>query len=424
MRERSLQGELRKWLLIIVAVFGIVGTLISFTLAYFHAKDLQDDFLEQIGSWIRAGNTIDTQSLPSDFDDEQIIIQPVAANRPLRLPTGLNPGFHNLDGERDPWRILIIEHRGGRFAIAQQTELREEIAFGSALTSALPFLFLSASLFVGLRIIFRRQLRPINRLAQELNHRDSNDLTRLDVDQVPEEITLFVNAINQLLVRVEQSIKRQQRFIADAAHELRTPVAGLSLLAENHQNNERSDTSLFKTGLYRLQTLVEQLLNLARLQADTPSQEKDLSANELLREVVVSLHPLADNKNQDLGVTRNEAIQIIDRDNGLWHVFQNAISNAIRYTPEGGSVDVALFRDEGSLVFMVEDNGPGIASEILELVFEPFHRGRNHANESNGLGLAICRQIAEKNNGSVSLNNRESGGARFLYKQPLTPGHL
>ncbi len=293
MKPISLQAELRKWLVIIVGVFGITGSIVSFTLAYFHAKDLQDDFLEQIGGWLRAGNTIDTGSLLYDFDDEQIIIQPLSADRPLNLPSSLKPGFNDLEGEEDPWRILVIQHRGEWFAIAQQTELREEIAFSSALTAALPILLLSVALYIGLHVIVRRQLRPINLLAQEINHRDSNELSHLSTERIPGEVKPFIDAINQLLQRVEASIKRQQRFIADAAHELRTPVTGLSLLAENFRKGEERDAELLQSGLQRLQNLVEQLLNLSRLQADTPKQDTVVADNEVLQEVVLSLYPLA-----------------------------------------------------------------------------------------------------------------------------------
>ena len=286
-------------------------------------------------------------------------------------------------------------------------------------------LLLSLALYIGLRIIVRRQIRPISRLAREVNERDSNDLTHLRADEIPQEIRPFVDAINRLLDRVEQSFTRQKRFIADAAHELRTPIAGLSLMAESFRNSQQGEAQLLQTGLNRLQTLVEQLLNLARLQADTPQREKLVAADEVLREVVISLHPLADQKNQDLGVTRNDALQIVDRDESLWQIFQNSIGNAIRYTPEGGSINIALFKENESLIFQVEDSGPGIPPESLSTVFEPFHRGRSHANESNGLGLAICKQIAERNNASITLENREEGGARFIYTEYMpkpTPG--
>ena len=419
MKQTSLQGDLGKWLLIIVAVFGVTGSLISAAVAYDEAKELQDDFLKQIGTWLRAGHTIETRALLHDFDDEDIIIQPLAAERPLRLPKDLKAGFNNVH-RHDRWRVLVVKHRGERYAIAQQTELREELAFNSAMSSALPMLLLSLALYVGLHIIIRRQLRPVNQLAREVNDRDSNDLTLLKTDQVPQEIKPFIDAINQLLVRVEQSVARQKRFIADAAHELRTPIAGLGLLAESFSDSQQREAQLLQKGLNRLQTLVAQLLNLARLQADTPQQEKRVAANEILQEVVISLHPLADSKNQDLGVTRNDAIQIIDRDESLWQIFQNSISNAIRYTPEGGSINIALFEENKSLVFQVEDSGPGIPAETLATVFEPFHRGRSHANESNGLGLAICKQIAERNNASIVLENRDEGGARFVYREPLS----
>lgn len=420
MKQTSLQRDLRKWLLIFVTIFGVIGTLVSFSVAYFHAKELQDDLLEQIATWLKAGNSIDTKSLQHDFDDEQIVIQPLVAKRPLQFPNQLQPGFDNIDIGEETWRIFVIQHRNEHYVIAQETDLREELALGSALTSALPILLISITLLIGLPIIINRLLHPIHILAQEVNQRNSSELAHLRTNNVPEEIAPFIDATNRLMERVEQSIKRQQRFIADAAHELRTPVAGLSILAENLENSNQTETSLLQSGLKRLQSLVEQLLNLARLQADKPVQENVVFANELLKEIVISLYPLAAKKKQDLGVIKNDSIQVINRDNHLWHIFQNSISNAIRFTPEGGAINITLSEEEKQLVFIVEDSGPGIEPEALKHIFEPFHHGRSHANESNGLGLAICQEIAKKNQGRLSLLNLDEGGIRFLYQQPLT----
>lgn len=421
MKQASLQRELRKWLLILVSAFAVIGSTISFNVAYFHAKDLQDDLLEQIATWLKAGNSIDTVSLQYDLDDEHIVIQPLLSSRPLAFPPDRPLGFDYVEIEEATWRILVVPHQNQKYVIAQETDIRENLALGSALTSVLPMILLSISLLFGLQIMIKRLLQPINQLANEVNQRDSHDLTQLSVDQVPEEITPFINSINHLMWRVEQSIKRQQRFISDAAHELRTPVAGLSILAENLPVSKEADaTKLLHSGLTRLQTLVEQLLNLARLQADTRVREEIVSANEILQDVVISLYPLADQKQQDLGVDKNEAIQVTDRDNHLWHIFQNAISNAIRYTPKNQTINVALSKEADQLVFVVDDNGPGIDDDTMKHVFEPFHRGRSSANESNGLGLAICQEIAQKNQGSLVLKNLEGGGMRFCYQQKIT----
>lgn len=420
LKHTSLQRDLRKWLLILVATFCVVGSLISFAAAYIQAKELQDDLLEQIATWLQAGNSINTQSLRYDLDDESIVVQSLAVTQPLQFPTDLESGLGYVDINEATWRILVVQHQDQLYAIAQETDIREKLALSSALASAIPMLLLSLSLLVGLQIIIKRLLRPINQLAAEVNQRDSDDLTRLHTDHVPEEITPFIHAINRLMGRVEQGIKRQQRFIADAAHELRTPVSGLSIQAENLQNNKQADVSNLRSGLNRLQSLVEQLLNLARLQADTPTREEVISVNELLQDVVISLHPIADRKEQDLGVEKIETIKITNRDNHLWHIFQNAISNAIEYSPEGKTINVSLYEEDNQLVFIVDDNGPGIDSETMKHVFEPFHRGRSHANKSNGLGLAICEEISRKNRGRLILENLDQGGMRFRYQQPLS----
>ncbi|NVK32723.1 MAG: sensor histidine kinase [Gammaproteobacteria bacterium] len=418
--SRSLQKDLGRFTLILTLCGSLLFTALASGLAYFRAKEVQDDVLEQIATWAEPA-LLTNQRPINRKDDERIVIQTLDSRWPLNLNPNLSEGFHYARQDRNTWRVLIVERQGGKIAVAQQTDLREEIAEGSATVAAVPILLLGSIFYLGVIWVVRKRLRPIRSLAGDLDARSELELSPINTSDLPTEIKPFTNAINRLLARTRDSIQRQQRFIADAAHELRTPVAGLSLLAENVQNahNDQANIDLLKQGLDRLQSLVEQLLNLARLQADVTPTEKHIQADELLQQVVIDLYPLAEQKSIDLGVVQNDVIQVNDHDNGLWHIMQNSISNAIRYTPEGGQVDISLVREGDELVFRVTDTGPGIPEKDLASIFEPFNRGSQVNNIGNGLGLSIAKQAADQRRGTIKLSNRNEGGLVFEFRWPF-----
>jgi two-component system OmpR family sensor kinase len=166
-----------------------------------------------------------------------------------------------------------------------------------------------------------------------------------------------------------------------------------------------------------LNGLVNQLLKLARLRNVSVDKLAPTSADDILKQTVASLYPLAENKNIDLGVTESSAIQLNDFNGGLSQLFENAIANAIYYTPEGGQVDVSLTVNNGYATFQVTDTGPGIDPTQLENVFTPFYRITGNNDSGSGLGLAICNEIAQQLNGKISLANRKEGGLNFSYIQ-------
>lgn len=240
----------------------------------------------------------------------------------------------------------------------------------------------------------------------------------------PNQIKPFMVSINRLLARLQQAITQQQRFVADAAHELRTPVTALSLLAENLANASTLDESRTRLipvleGLERLRTLVVQLLDLARLQGDTPFPLVPVALQALVQEAIAGLYPLAEAKSIDLGVLSSEPITVLGQNESLAALVRNALENAIRYTPAGGQVDVSLFTDNGQAVLWVEDTGCGIPEADLPLVFKPFFRVGNSSEPGNGLGLAISQEIAQRLSGEIRLANRTGGGLHFQYHQEL-----
>ncbi len=234
-----------------------------------------------------------------------------------------------------------------------------------------------------------------------------------------------MQAVNRLLARLGHSLDQQRRMVADAAHELRTPVAAARVQADNLAHAEltadaRERLESLQRGLARISDLVDQLLNFARVQGSAVADEA-IALDDLVRAAIEDTIVLAEAQRIDLGCIRLDRARV--RGDGLraQALIRNAIDNAVRYTPAGGWVDVSLVVEEGEAVLAVEDTGPGIPSELHDRVFEPFFRILGSQQSGNGLGLAIVRSAAQALGGRVELATRLDGqpGLRFVYRQKL-----
>ncbi|ASJ76324.1 sensor histidine kinase [Granulosicoccus antarcticus] len=419
MRRGSLQRELNRWLFAASLACAVVGGLLSAGLAYLSAEDMQDSMLLEVARWVPDGERYDN-FWSRERHDEQVLVQALGKRGFLRLSEKLKPGFHDIEARGNFWRVLVVRPMDGAvpYAVAQQTELRAELAGNNALYALLPVVVLAIGFFLIARWVLARGLKPVRKLAAEIDSRESLSLEPLSDAGIAEEILPFTRAINRLLSRTRNDIQRQQRFIADAAHEMRTPVAGLNLLADSVCRDETQENQmLMRQGLKRLESLVTQLLDLARLQFNYQTHTQVVEADVLLRELIASVYPLAIERSVDLGVLRIENIRVADLDYGLSKIFRNGLSNAIRYIPVDGQINVSLFAEGEEMVFRIDDTGPGIDPAALKSVFEPFDRGSRAGNEGNGLGLAIAKQVALRSGGVLIVENLEGRGLRYEYRQ-------
>jgi len=325
------------------------------------------------------------------------------------------------------WRIYLTRpnRTGQQFIVAQQHSISTEFAGSSAWSTAAPLLLLFLIAPVLVTLIVRHNFKPVNALASNVKTSDSLTLDFGDRSRIPEELLPFVEAIDTLLEKNDAFNQRQRRFIADAAHELRTPITALSLQLENidsahtaEQRNERQ--ALLAHSLQRLQRLVGQLLDLARIQANQSPETSVVSLDALVREHLTDFVQLAEQKQIELGVDRLESVAVADTNHQLQHVIGNALSNAIKFAPDGGSVALDVYRDGQHAVFCVTDNGPGVPEDQLARLHEPFFRTADTASGLGaGLGLAICHEIAERLGGQLRLSNVAPSGFRFECRLPL-----
>ncbi len=425
----SLQQQLSHWMMLIALVFSLIIALISWVMAFHEARELQDDILQEIASLIVTNKITHTGIFQQKIAENALVFQQLESKTQQTffwLPQRIKEGLHTLKIGQQEWRVLVFSQplSAKHFMIAQQTEWRNEIAWNSSLNVFFPILLLMVIMLLVINSTIQRLFKPLSYLTEKLNQQDGTQLNPLVNTGIPDEITPFLHAINGLLLRSQQVMQKQQRFITNAAHELRTPVTALSLLTENLQHatskiQRQQRQQLLLQGLERLRILVNQLLDLARLQNHYRNSTVIVSFNQLILETIADLYPMAEVKNIDLGMLRQETVTICDQNGSLNQLVRNAIDNAIRYTPYGGKIDVSLFIETKQAVFRVEDTGCGITESELEQVLEPFYCSEKNFQAGNGLGLAISQEIALRLGGRIRLSNRSTGGLQFQYQQPL-----
>ena len=330
-------------------------------------------------------------------------------------PERRTPGFSTVATPTGPWRVYSVLAQGELVQVAQPLALRDQLAATLAWSTILPWLV--AAPLIGLLLWFAiaRAMRPLDRLAAAVGEQHPRGLRPLPSDGWPREVTPLVGALNGLLARLDATLDAQKAFVADAAHELRTPLAAVHLqaeLAERANGDEARSAALatLKSGLRRATRVVEQLLALAR--ADhasqaTPHTGVDLA--EVARTAVAEHAGLAAAKDIDLGAEPLESLTVDGDAHALATLVANLVDNAIRYVPSGGHVDVAVERREGAPSLVVRDDGPGIPAAERDAMFERFARGGQADAPGSGLGLAIVRRIAERHGATVALGERHAG---------------
>lgn len=328
-------------------------------------------------------------------------------------------GFTDIRHSGEAWRSLTLATDDGayRVQVAQSSRLRNREALEMATKTVLP-LGLLFPLLIGL-IYFSvwRGLKPLDNLAAEVAARSPDNLVPLVPLATPLEARPLVTALNQLLERLAATLDNERRFTADAAHELRTPLAALKIqaqvaMATKDPEQNRHALAQVLASADRTTHLVEQLLRLARLDpiAQLPGLQA-LNLTDLANSAVSAAQSAAASKQQRLTLSTPEAPATIDGDHDLLTTaLRNLIDNALRYTPEQGIITVGIEAGDGDVLLSVSDNGPGVPAEELPRLIERFYRGREASAEGSGLGLAIVRRIAELHGARLEIANVEGGG--------------
>lgn len=406
---QSLQFQLTRATMLVLLAMAIGAGCLAFYRTYHETRHLQDDLLRQIATVVQPTASIDT---PKSQTDARIYIQTSAQKSDEDLPDAsqLADGFHTLMSDDDGYRVFVQSKSSGKVMIFQENEYREEMAEHAAWRIAIPFLVVIPLITFLLIATIRRAFRPVRQLSSELTLRRESDLTPIAHSHLPSEIQGFVLAINQLLQKTDAAMQQQQRFIADAAHELRSPMTALSLQAERLRSHDlppdlQQQISSLQNSIRRNHALLEQLLSLARAQASEEIPRTSVAVQPILRRVIEDLLPLADAKNHDIGVISSENPSILANELDIYTLIKTLADNAIRYTPNGSQIDLSAQIQNNKLLICIEDNGNGIPQSERERVLNPFYRILGSGETGTGLGLSIADTIAKRYGGNITLKS-------------------
>ena len=433
--KESIQFRLSVALSVAILVVATAAAAFSFSSAYVEAHELQDDVLRQIATLLdrqsasMPASPTGSAAHASESDEvPRVIVEPLhrdgaplsVGDRRLAGAATLPDGFHTLDADGQALRVLIHTLANGeRIVVAQDAGVRDDTARESAWRTAMPLFILLPILLLVVADLVRKMLRPVASLSAEIDARSEHDLRPVQTDHVPVEVRPFVVAINRMLVRVAQSVDAQRRFVADAAHELRSPLTAMSLQAERLGETDlpvdaRTRLTTLRGGLERSRKLIEQLLALARIQAEPARPMEPVSIHATWRRVLEDLMPLAEAKHIDIGVEDGPDVRVSVDSIELTTLIKNLVDNAIRYSPDGGRVNLAVRATGNQVLLTVADNGPGISPHERVRVFDPFYRIPGNEQIGSGLGLAIVRTIADRMGAEVSLAPTDAHTQRGL----------
>lgn len=351
---------------------------------------------------------------------------------PADLVQTWDEGLSSMATQEGAWRVYTHVSEEGIVQVGQAVATRDVLARELSISVLMPMLMLIPLLVVIVAWVLKRGLAPLHETSRRVSDRDASRLDPLPTTNVPQELLPLVEQINALLARLEGSLDAQRRFLADAAHELRSPVAALALqvqLAERAHSPAARDAAFHELahGVERARRLVQQLLDFARLEPGVQAEPfAAIDLSRVVREVVGRYAAQAEAQEVDLGADAPAAAPMLGSEPELRSLLENLVDNALRYAPRESAVTVSVRQQQGAIELAVVDAGRGIPIGERERVFERFHRVAGDHTRGSGLGLAISKAIVERHEGSIALSDARDDpglpGLAVLIRFPLQSG--
>ena len=437
-------------LIILVGMFSLVWILIT-TASYFSTKhEIEELFDAQLAQYARTLQGLTVHELEEgEHEDislgdsflghiyEKKVAFQVWNDKALVLHSGMAPttpmsqvfGFTDQLFNDVLWRVFVIPSMNGAASVqvAEQYEVRNELVDKASLQILYPLFFALPLLAGMIWVALGRGLRPLQRIASEVSARSPRELQPIPLDYAPTEIEPLILATNQLLEQLRRAFKSEQRFTADAAHELRTPLAALKVQAQVIQGASNRDELILAVGkilkgVDRATRLVEQLLTMARLDPESCSKGFEYVDLAGMAGRVIGEHAnVALHKDIDLGLEDHSSGHLFGHPDALEVMLRNLIDNAVKYTPHGGRVDVSVREKRQAVVLNVTDTGPGIDAELRTMVFDRFYRITNSQPDGCGLGLSIVRRIVGLHQAEITLDQTRQFGLKVIVRFPSKP---
>jgi signal transduction histidine kinase len=425
---RSIRGRLLVGLLLLVAVLSVITGALTYRRVLGETSNLFDYQLRQMAlSLGDQASFMSGYTLPAHPENSDFVIQIWDVFGTRIYSPGLPfldkaiLGYSDLTVQNERWRVYAVATPTAVIQVAQPWSVREKLAREAALRIIVPLLLLLPLMAAAAAWIVTRAVRPLKGLTAQVEHRDAHSLTPLTATDLPAEVSPLVEELNRLLARLAGAFESQRAFVADAAHELRSPLTALSLhlqlleRARAEPDRELATTRL-REAIDRATHLVGQLLTLARNEPDAPHTEQIPSAlDTIARSAAADVQPLADQRGIQLQVDAPLPAMVTADADAVRILVRNLIDNAVRYSPAGSIVQVRVQGDpQRRIVLEVSDQGPGIPAADRPRAFARFYRAPGAAEGGSGLGLAIVKAIAQRHGAEVTLADAVPHGLRVL----------
>jgi two-component system OmpR family sensor kinase/two-component system sensor histidine kinase QseC len=433
----SIRSRLLVSLLATLALGALVVAAVAYRNVLQQTEALFDYQLRQMALSLRDQGEIDAAQAGALGDEDFDFVVQIwtadgrsiyASRQHSELPSRAVLGFADVTVGGQVWRTYSVPARDRVIQVAQPSRIRRAVAAQAALRSVVPLLVTAPLLAALMGWLVTRALRPLRRIAHDVRARDVEALSALPLAGLPDEVAPLVQALNALLQRLGSAFGAQRAFVADAAHELRSPLTALKLQIGLLQRSgdeaaRRAALDALAAGVDRAVRLVEQLLTLARSEpgASAPPFER-IDLAELVRQAVADTVPYALSRGSTLELDAEEGLAIDGDRAALASLVRNLADNAVRYAPDGATAQLHLSREGAAARLDVDDAGPGIPAADRERVFDRFVRrgDAGDAPQGSGLGLAIVKSVAERHGASVALGDSPLGGLRVTVRFPTS----
>ena len=330
----------------------------------------------------------------------------------LRFSTEI--GFRDELIDNEQWHTFTLHDPSLQLwlTVAQRHDVRQELVSEIVRDLLLPLALMIPMVGIIIWLVVNRGLAPLKKLSRHVRSRDSNNLSPIDPHNHPQETLVLVEAVNELFARLGRAFDRERRFSADAAHELRTPLAGIRLHAQNltERLKDSGPVNQLMHGVDQMTHVVEQLLVLSRVEYVAGKQQNaPAKLRAITQQTMAELAPLAIEKNQQLELHGDDDVETRVPSESLKTILANILSNTIRYTHERGKIEVIIVKMPKGVILQISDNGPGIPKERRSRVFERFYRIADQSITGSGLGLSIVREICNKEGIGIDLSDSQIG---------------
>ena len=436
----SLRARLLLFLLAAIVLAAGVQALVAYRTVLNEADEIFDYHMQQMALSLRAGlpPSAAVGGIGTGEQNFEFVVQ-VWTTEGVRifesaeeaaLPQLAVLGFADVRARGTTYRVFSVQTHGLVIQVAQDLRVRKRMAGALALRTIGPIALMAPLLMLVVWWVVSRSLAPVARVRRQVAAREANELSPVSEEGLPEEVRPLVHELNLLFDRVRHAFDAQKHFVADAAHELRSPLTALKLQVQSLQRAPDEATrdiaiGRLAAGIDRATRLVEQMLALARHEASMAAGAKpeQVDLNEVARLAVSDAIANAQARRIDIGIAvsaaDNDTVAVVvqGQPEALRMMLRNLLDNAVKYTPEGGQVDIGIAHRDAGVELCVDDSGPGLPESERERVLDRFYRSGEPQAPGSGLGLAIVKSIADLHGATVSLGASPSlGGLRVVIR--------